>query len=307
MLRATKKRVKPSSYDAAKYDFQNARRLTKDQRLGLRTIGEGFAKLLSAYFTTLFRVPADVKLNTIEEIAYEQFLKTRPETDALWTFKMDKYAGHGVIEMEPVFAFSIVDRLFGGDGKPNLGGRSATQIEQTLLRRVIHRLLQMWDQSWSNIVTVSSSVQVYESNPYLVQIAAKNEPVILLGFSVQNNKKSFQINVVLPLTTLEPLMRIMGEQSWSFMLPKERDESEQEKMRSLLLKAKIPFKVLLGKTKMSFEDFLDLEPGDVLVLDQVENKPLNALVGSKESYKVKPGIVNRRKAVKIIELNVEEE
>ena len=288
------------------YDFKNARRISKDQIIGLNSVNEAFAKLISAYFTTLFRILVDVRLKEAKEIVYGDFIKSRPEPDCIWTFQMENSPTNGILEIDPGFALNIVDRLFGGDGNVKRTDRPITKIEQSLLHRVVERLLQMQDQSWLNLSRVTSTLSNFESKPYLIQIAARNEPVLQITLEAVINSDSYLINLCFPVPMLEPLIEAMKDQSWSFMLPKRRENDDQSQIHSLVFQSKIPITVLLGHNKIKMKNFTKLEVGDVLVLDQKINNPLVAQVGKKPKFKVSPGVVNKQSAVKIIDVCTEE-
>jgi flagellar motor switch protein FliM len=289
------------------YDFRNARRLSKDQRVGLHTVNESFAKLLSAYFSTLFRALADVRVSKVDEITYGEFISSRPEPDCIWTFHMDIIPASGLIEIDPVFTFSIVDRLFGGNGEASYSGKAATKIEQNLIRRVIDRILDFWDQSWLNLIRVTSSVRGFESKPYLVQIAARNEPILQLSFDVQISAESFQINICFPLPMIEPLISSMKDQTWSFMLPKAKNAQDQNEVQHVILKTETSLIVVLGKTRLNIRDFMALSKGDVLVLMQNTKDPLKVNVGNRTKFLGLPGIVDNQRVIKISEVRKERE
>ena len=63
----------------------------------------------------------------------------------------------------------------------------------------------------------------------------------------------------------------------------------------------LDIKAVVGSTNVAMRDFVQLEPGDVIRLDQPANDPLQVLVGDRLRYKGKAGLIGTRKAVQIDE------
>ncbi len=293
--------------NAQSYDFSLPRRMPKDQYAGLHAAHAALAKLLTSYFTTLLRTLVEVKLKLLDYTGYGAFIERRREPDCLWTFEIDCSQGLGLIGMEPTFVSLLVDRLFGGHGHPHKQVRPTTAIEQNLMSRVIERILDMWDQSWQNWIPVKSTLKVFETNPTLVQIAARNEPVISVSFDVEIRRNAFHIVMCMPFAMMSPLIAVLKDQSWSLQSQKKKDPKDKRMMLQTLLRAEIPVAVQLGKAKVSLKDYLSLEEGDVLILRQRTREPLRAIVGERTKFWVVPGVLNDRKAAKVTSICIDEE
>ncbi len=291
---------------AQKYDFRRTRRLSKVQREGLQTIAQSFSKLVYTYFSTLFRFPIEVNLDSIDEIEYSQYVESRPAPDCIWTFKTGLTGELGILNMDSALIFIIVDRLFGGNGRSRVSVRPTTQIEKNIMRRVIDRILQMWDQSWQNFVEIESKQKSYETKPFLVQMVSQTDPVINTIFNIRIADDDYRINFCIPLSVLEPLVNFIVEQASNTRALKV-DEKGMLLIKSTLLRAEVPFIVYLGKMKISLKDFMNLEKGDVVRTDQNIHKPLLAYVHDKSKFLVTPGLSNNRRAVKVVDERHDEE
>ncbi len=282
------------------YDFRNPRKLSKEQRGSIYLVIEAFAKLLSAYLTTLLRTMTEIHLTSVKEIRFGEFTSDCTDPDCLWTFEMDKSDGLGVIEMEPRLLFIIVERLFGGIGQAMKTIRPTTVIEKNIGMRVVERFLQMWDQSWFSLLIIRSTIRSYETNPYMVQIAGINEPAIEVCLEVRFNEESFTINVCIPIKTMRPLISAIDQQSSPFQSKHKNVEEDTRKMESRVVESEFPVIVELGTTKIKLREFHDIQVGDVILMDQNVHTLLNVIVGSRKRYKGHPGVINDRRAVKIL-------
>ncbi len=281
------------------YDFSLPRRMPKDQYAGLHAVHAAMAKLLTSYFTTLLRTLVEVKLKTVDYTGYGAFIERRHEPDCLWTYEIDSGQGLGLIGMEPSFVSLLVDRLFGGHGHPHKQIRPTTAIEQNLMGQVIARVLNMWDQSWQNWLPVKSALKGFETNPTLVQIAARNEPVISVTFEIEIHRGAFPLVFCMPFAMMSPLIAVLKDQSWSLQSQKKKDPKDRKLIHRTLLRTEVPMIVQLGKAKISLKDYLSLEEGDVILLRQRIKDPLRAMVGDQMKFWVVPGVLNNRKAAKV--------
>lgn len=58
----------------------------------------------------------------------------------------------------------------------------------------------------------------------------------------------------------------------------------------------------LGSTRVSISDLLNLDVGDVILLDQRINDDITVSVGEAKIYKAKPGVLGRKKCVEITDI-----
>jgi flagellar motor switch protein FliM len=79
-----------------------------------------------------------------------------------------------------------------------------------------------------------------------------------------------------------------------------------EQMVALVREMPVELTVLLGSAELSMQDVADLRAGDVLVLRQKVDQPLDGLVSGARKFRVWPGVVGGRAAV-VIDAPAEEE
>ena len=301
MLATVKNNIKP-------FDFNRAKRLSRDHVAGFDYITQNMAKMLTAYFTTLFRRLVEVRPKKVIEVAYYDFIESRKNPTCLWTLECSASPHSALLEMESPFTFAIIDRLFSGHGINIDTIRPLTHIEQTILTRVIDRVLQIWDQAWRPIFPLITQRIGFENQSYLVQIAGRNDSSVQLSFDVLFEKSHYSVNMCLPFPFLEPMLAKMKDQSWTFLTDKQGKSESKSIILPTVLKTKNDLKVMLGKTKVTIQDYLNLKVDDVLVLDQKIEAPLVMKVADKPCFWVKPGIRKNIKVVKVIkEINEAED
>ena len=68
------------------YDFKHPNRVSKEQLRNLRTIHEGFSRMLATYFTTLLRTIVDVHLLSIDQVTFLEFTMAMSNPGCIWIF-----------------------------------------------------------------------------------------------------------------------------------------------------------------------------------------------------------------------------
>jgi flagellar motor switch protein FliM len=211
---------------------------------------------------------------------------------------MEPLEGSAIIEINPSLVFFIIDRLFGGQGRPSEQNRELTLIEQNVIHRIVERGLNDLKERWEHIGVFTPRIETYETNPQFVQIAPPGETVILISLEVRMENASGLMSLCFPYMLLESVINSLSGESWisaqSQSSPETRQMLEHE-IESLDL----PVAAVIGETKLTIRDLLQLQQGDVLCLDKQKDSDLMIKVGGKSKLTGKTGLIGRRKAVKV--------
>ena len=284
------------------YDFKHPNRVSKDQLRSLKNIHDSFAKILATYLTTTLRMMIDVRLSSIDQVTFREFTMAMSEFDCIWVFEFKNREGRGIIEFSPPLVFMIIDKLFGGMGKPYDDARPTTVIERNVVKRIVDRTLQLWDQSWEKVHEIQSSLVSFETNPQLAQIAPLSESVIVIYLEVALRGEIYPINLCIPFYVMEPLISGLNEQNWMTLSGYKWNDEHKKKIGEIIKTSLVPIIAELGKTDITINDFLSLEEGDVIMLNQRANQGLNIQVGNCDRFLGKPGVVGKKKAIQILKV-----
>jgi flagellar motor switch protein FliM len=58
----------------------------------------------------------DVHVASIDQLTYEEFIRSIPVPTTLAVVNMDPLKGKALLEIDPAITFSIIDRICGGTG-----------------------------------------------------------------------------------------------------------------------------------------------------------------------------------------------
>jgi len=283
------------------YDFRRPDRVSKDQMRTLQNLHEGYARQFSTTLTNFLRTFVEIELVSVDQLTYSEFVMSISNPSCIFVFKMEPLEGSAIIEINPSLVFFIIDRLFGGQGRPSEQNRELTLIEQNVIHRIVERGLNDLKEIWEHIGVFTPRIETYETNPQFVQIAPPGETVILISLEVRMENASGLMSLCFPYMLLESVINSLSGESWisaqSQSTPETRAMLEHE-IESLNL----PLAAVIGGTSLSIRDLLQLQPGDVLCLDKKKDSELAIKIGGKVKMAARSGLIGRKKAIKITQI-----
>lgn len=283
------------------YDFKSPQKFSKDHIRTLEKVHDNFARIISNYLTGQLRKSVKVNVENVEQVTYEEFVRSIPNPTIMTCFKLHPLQGNIMMELNPVFSFQILDLLLGGNGSKAIVNKDLTDIEKNIISKVCTEIISNLDLAWSEIMEVTSEFDSLLTNPVANQTLAPNEPVALISFSVEFGTDSTYINLCIPYLSIEKVLDKLIIQYW---LRSDQDEEEEdlvEIVKERLQPVEVELRAELGQTQIKVEDFLDLVVGDVIRLDSRTIDPIKLYVEDELCYIAKPGIIGKMTGVELLD------
>jgi flagellar motor switch protein FliM len=290
----------------ALYDFKRPDRVSKEQLRTLQNLHEGYARLLSTTLTSFLRTLVEIELVSVDQLTYQEVIMSISSPSCIYVFQLEPLEGSALMEVNPSLIFLMLDRLFGGQGRNADQNRELTDIERSVMNKIIERALVDLKVVWENIGIFSPKIESYETNPQFVQIAPPGETVILISLEVRMKNGSGLISLCFPFILLESIIDKLSGETW-IAAQKTTTQETRRLVERELSETEIDVSAQIGKTEMTVRDFLQLEKDDVIVLDKPANTDLSLYVKDQPKFLAKLGVVGRKKSVQvtsIIERNV---
>ncbi len=280
------------------YDFRRPDRVSKDQMRALQNLHDGYARLLATTLSSYLRALVEIDIVSVDQLTYSEFMMSVPNPSCLYVFQMEPLEGAAIIEVNPNLVFFIVDRLFGGQGKPSEHNRELTDIEKSVLTKIVDRALINLKETWEHVGIFTPRIESYETNAQFVQIAPPNETVILISLEVRMKHGSGLISLCFPYIMLETVITKLGGESW---IAGQRTTTQETRrlIENELASTEVTTTAVIGETGLSVRDLLQLQTGDVIVLEKPADADLVLRVGEKAKFLGKVGLVGRNKSFQI--------
>ena len=288
------------------YDFRSPQKFSKEHIRTLELIHDNYARIISNYLTGQTRQNVKVKIETVEQIAYEEFIHSVQNPTIMTIFRMPPLAGTIIFETNPQFSLQVIDILLGGKGDRKTETKEFTDIDKNIMRQITTGMISNLRLAWDSILEVEPEIEAVETNPGVNQTMAPNDPVALITFSVEMNKRSTFINMCIPYLSIEKILDKLVVQ-YAFRSGDQSLMAEsREKIEKGINKVDVDVVAELGTANITVDDFLKLTIGDVIKLDTKSSSPIKVFVGNEECYYAKPGISGKNMGVVILDITDKE-
>jgi len=289
------------------HDFKRPSKFAKDHIRTLHFIHENYARLLTNFLSGYLRTLVQVEVQTVEALQYSEFTNSIANPAVLGIVEFPPMEGAIIYEMSPSIAYALIDRILGGKGGTMERVRGFTEIEMAIIMRLMSQMLQLMREPWENVERIRPSLDRIETNAQFAQLMSPNEMVALITFVAKIGEVEGLINLCVPHMVLEPYMSKLSTKLWFTMVEKGTNEGNQFAMESRIEQSSVTLKAILGNSRLTVGEFLMLQPGDVLQLDTPVEGELDVLVGELHKFRAKPGVRNKKVALKITEVRKEDE
>lgn len=289
------------------YDFRRPNKFSKDQIHTLQVIFENYARSVGTFLSGQLRVPVQVDVLSVEQVTYEEFIRSIPSITILNIFSLYPLEGSAIMEINPTLGFAFLDRLMGGPGGTPEKVRGLTEIEQTVMERLGQRMLDYLQEPWGSIIEMEPVLERVETNPQFTQLVSPSEIMIIVSLETNMADVLGMVNICIPFLVLEPILSKLNVHYYYAGSTKQSSPENVATIRKKLENTQVPMRVILGRTIISVRDLIELSPGDVVPLHTSIHDELEVLVGQSPKFLARPGMHGNRMAVQITGLVKEEE
>ena len=288
--------------DVQPYDFRRPHRVSKERLRTLEAMYERLVKSLEAWVVSRVRGQAELRLQSVEQFAFGEFAMSLPSPCASYVVNVNgpNSGAQGVVDVGYEFAYFLVDRLFGGAGQTSVPGRTLSPVERLAVRTVAERAAQLLEEIWGDHVPLDLAVTGFESSPEILQVANREDPVLVANVEVVAGGASSLLLLCLPFAVLEKFFqggaqrRVGGPAGTTAEADAERARTEQAlRATPLAVGARLP------AFPLSLRDLSALSVGQVLPTGIPRDAELTVLVAGRPRFTGSAGRIGRRLAVRL--------
>jgi len=299
--------VDAADYSAAKeqkkvkiYDFRRPDKFSKDHIRTLQMMHETFARLTTTALSAQLRALVGVHVASVDQLTYEEFVRSIPNPTTLAVINMDPLKGSAVLEIDPSITFTIIDKLFGGTGESAKISRELTDIELSVMEGIIVRILGNLREAWSNVIDLRPRLGNIETNPQFAQIVPPNDMVVLITLETKVGEVEGMTNLCIPYISIEPIIQKLSAQYMYSSIRKGATDENLAVIQGRLETVTLPIIAEIGEVDIAVQDVLNLSVGDAIKLPDTKiGSEMVLKIGGRKKYKCRPGVVSSRLAIKV--------
>lgn len=289
------------------YDFRRPTKFSKEHLRTLEIIFEHYSRLISTNLPVYLRKNVQVSVASSETVTFSEFTNALSNPVILGIINFSPLNGQIIVELATNLGYAMLDRMLGGDGTPLEKSRDFSEIELTIIQKILIMFTQLLRDPWKNVIDVNPLLQRLETNPQFAQVIAPNDMIAIVTLSMKIGDVEGFMNICLPFFTLEDVMDKLNTKYWFSTMQENHDENYEEYIETLIRKVDIPIRAVLGKTVISVSDFMGLQVGDCIRLDSKVDEDMNIYVGNIRKFTALPGTEKDSYAVRITSVIKEEE
>ena len=289
------------------YDFARPAKFSKEHLRTLEIIFEHYGRLLSTNLPVYLRKAIQVEVMNSEAVSYSEFSNALSNPVLLGIINFAPLKGNIILEIASNLGYAMVDRMLGGEGEPLEKTREFSEIELLIIERILTVCVNLLHEPWENVVDIHPRLERIETNSQFAQIISPSEMIAIVTINIKIGDVEGLMNVCLPYLTLEDIMDKLNTKYWYSTMQDKDEQQYVDAIETLISKAPIPMKAVLGNSTISVSDFSSLQVGDIIMLDTKVNQELDVFVGNIKKFTALPGSSGDKYAVRITSVIREEQ
>lgn len=289
------------------YDFARPSKFSKENLRTLEFIYEHYARLLSTTLPVYLRKNVQVTVASSETVVFSEFSNALSNPVILGVINFSPLPGSIIIDFATNLGFAVIDRMLGGQGETLKKGRDFSEIELTIIEKILILLMQMMKEPWKNVVGINPFLERIETNPQFAQIISPSDMIAIITLNIKVGEVEGLVNICLPFFTVENIIDKLNTKSWFSSIKEASEEDFQQYVETMIRKVDVPVKVQLGANQITVADFTNLQCGDIIRLDTKVDSELEVFVGNIKKFTALPGTNNDKYAVRVTSVIREEE
>lgn len=285
------------------YDFRQPNRMSKENLRALTSVHESFVRLLANNLSGYLRCIVETSLVSVTNVSFAEFQQSLPNPSGITVLNSPPFEGPVVLEMNQPLLVAMIDRLFGGPGTLGQDGRALTALEQTVIQKIVRRVLPELADSWKTIISLDPNIELFESNPQFVTVASPGDMVVFASMEIQLPKASGFASLCYLHRDVEDALHHSGSSHGANLRQKRPIPIPAETWHAGIAPTTLDLTGILGSTRIRVGELLDLRVGDVLRLDSSPAGDLPVRVAGEEKARARLGRIGRHRALEITALH----
>lgn len=288
------------------FNFRRPTLIAGDRLRGFNAMHDQLIRKVQGSLTLLMRTNLDVNIASTDQIIFQEFVKSMDSVTLIRMFTMDPLPGSAIMEIKLPLAYGVVDMLLGGQGGVETEVRRMTEIENAILEPFLSALEEQLASVWREVVDINFKVVRTETDPEMVQTAPSEAPMVVVTMVIKVGQANGIISIAYPLPMVQQLLNRLDSKNWESdnYYGKLEEKNYRLDLMTAVSQLELPFRVNLGQVEVTSNEFVELEVGDLLVLNSKYNDLLTTWVGDLRFGHCKPGRVGKALGVKMVKTSM---
>jgi len=293
-----KEKVNFDEHIIKNYDFKSPKKMSRDQNKALTSITDSLARHMSAYFAGVLRNYCEIAVASIEEHPYYEYNNSLPDVLMTAVIDIETINGTILVDMSNSLTYTLVERMLGGSTDSTIiPDRDFTEIEVALMERVFKKISVFIQESLVNTPNSVVSFKQIETSTRFIKAIRIEEVVEVIVYNVSIGDIKGTITACIPFTYIDTMIAGLGNNT------EKHDnniasEAGRNEMLSELSDSFVDVCGIIGTAKLSLQDVMNLQLGDVIKLEQKVGSAVLVTINDNKWFWGEPGMKKSQKAVR---------
>ncbi|HWY72091.1 MAG TPA: flagellar motor switch protein FliM [Burkholderiaceae bacterium] len=248
------------------YNLGNQERIVRGRMPTMEIINERFARNFRLGLFNFMRRSPEISVGPVRVIKYSAFVRDIAVPTSINILSLAPLRGSGLLIFDPMLVFTVIDTLFGGNGKLRfrIEGRDFSPTEQRIIQRLVQVATGEYAKAWGSLFKFDFAHQRSEMHTQFANVASPSEIVVTTTFNVEIGDSGGEVHFCFPYASLEPIRDVLYSS-----LQADGQEPDRRWVRQLtqqVQSAEVELCGELATTQMRLGDLMRLQPGDFIPL-----------------------------------------
>jgi len=276
--------------------FRQSGQLTGEQVAAVNGLHEAFARSLTQSLGAYLRVGFEVKLVSVEQLAYSEFLERIPEITYMVCFLVDQMRAEAAMQIDHSLVFPLVDILLGGTGACEILAREVSEIEEQIMEGVAKIVCRELETAWATLET-QLSLSGRQSPAQMQTFLSPTEKTLCLSFEVKLVEATGTLNLIFPVSVSNTLLRKLSIDR-SHGRARGNDHADG-KLAAKMLDCRFAAQLGIPAIQLSIDTLVGLTPQGLYNLGIPVREPASLIIAGYEAFAASPVRQGRRRAAQL--------
>ncbi|MBZ5653744.1 MAG: FliM/FliN family flagellar motor switch protein [Acidobacteriia bacterium] len=287
--KADQRSIKPCS-------FRQSGQLTGQQMRSINGLHETFARSLTQSLGAYLRVLFEVKLVSVEQLAYGEFLERVPEVTYMVTFVVPQMSAAAALQIDHSVVFPLIDVLLGGNGHCEALTREVSEIEEQIMQGVGSIICRELAYAWAPL-GVDIDLEGRQQAAQMQRFLAPTEKTLCLSFEVKLAEAQGTLNLIFPVSISNTLLRKLSA-DWSYGKPRAVNHAGPRLLEKMM-DCTFPITLGIPTIHLPIQTILTLAPQDICDLGLSVRNPASLIVAGRRTFDAAPVRQGRMRAAQV--------
>ena len=281
------------------FDFTKYTKGRKERLPALEFITDRLSKSLRSALTLFLEREVEINITPTQYTEYGEFIKTLPLPTNMNIVTTDNLKGFFMVIFDAKLIFCVLETVFGSTtiSVPKIEGREFTKIEFNVIKKLVDIVCVEMEKAWEPVYEIRCKYSRSEINPNYITMVSPEETVVVLELSLEIADVVSWMKICVPYGILETI------KGYLVSTPSREDMDMRAKWFQSLEKSvnEVPLELraVLGKKKLSLQEFLKIKKDSVILTDTAMNEPIDVTIMNAKKVKGKMGVFRGNKAIRV--------